>query len=244
MCDPTGIRGDGPLSQAQFPPQGDVRPENPGLGPLRFTLSLLRGTRPGTVPCPLPGRRARRPCPGPQACSLGPATLGTARACWAFLLGLGPSAETLVPLRDLSPPRPLGEARQGLLRSTLRPPLRPAFCPRAQVGSQEGWGYPTRFSLPGWGSGRPASSPSPRGPSPGRPSSPQEARRKTPCWETGFCLPSPPPTSLDWPKPHPSLPPNPSRPPPLGWLSPKSASGGETEAREGVLGLQQWPGSS
>ena len=59
-------------------------------------------------------------------------------------------------------------------------------------------------------------SPSPPRPSPGRPSSPQEAQRKTPCWETGFCLPSPPPTSLDWPKPHPSLPFKPLPPPTTG----------------------------
>ena len=32
--------------------------------------------------------------------------------------------------------------------------------------------------------------------------------------------------------------------PPPGWLSPKSVSGGETEARERVLGLQQQLGSS
>lgn len=240
--------GKAPSPRLRSPPQGDVRPENPGPGRLRLTPSLLRGTRPGTVPCPLPGRRARRPCPEPQACSLGLATLGTARACWAFLPGLGPSAEALILLCVLSPPRPLGEAHRGLLRSTLWPPPRPAFCPRAQLGSQEGWGYPARFSLPGLGSSRPAvgQCPPPLLPGPAQegPAPHRKPRGRHPAGRLASVSHPHPPHLWTGQNHIQASPSNPSRPPPLGWLSPKSVSGGETEAKEGVLGLQRWPGSS
>ena len=142
--------GEGPLSQIQFPPEGRCSARKPQAGtPLPRPVPTQRGPPwDGSVPSalhPPPGRRALRACPGPQACSLGLATLGTSRACWAFLLGLGPSAETLVLLCILSPPGPRGEASQGLLRSGLPSVQLSAKGPSGLPG---GPGVPTRLSLP------------------------------------------------------------------------------------------------
>lgn len=142
--------GEGPLSQIQFPPEGRCSARKPQAGtPLPRPVPTQRGPPwDGSVPSalhPPPGRRALRACPGPQACSLGLATLGTSRACWAFLLGLGPSAETLVLLCILSPPGPRGEASQGLLRSGLPSVQLSAKGPSGLPG---GPGVPARLSLP------------------------------------------------------------------------------------------------
>lgn len=89
--------------------------------------------------CPPPS--AGRESPQGMSWAPGLFTLGTSRTCWAFLLGLGPSAETLVLLCVLSPPRPRGEASQGPLRSALWPPLCPAFCQGPKGAPHRARGY-------------------------------------------------------------------------------------------------------